>query len=425
MINSTSIEAVAASRLNERFGKPLYDSYCFSQIPSTINHLLTGEGAAGLPADTLGTLPTAYDKVILLFVDAFGWRFFEQYADRHPFLRRFKESSGVASKLTTQFPSTTTAHMPTILSGLPVGETGLYEWFMYEPSVDRIIAPLIFSYAGDKQPGTLLRDNISPRTIFPTETVFQKLARHGVKSYAFQSQAYTPSPLSDVGLAGAQVIPFHTLAEGLVNLSDAVLNEPGKAYYFLYFDAIDTLLHQYGPGAPQVEAEIEATMYALEKYLHERLAGKAKNTLLLVTADHGQIEISPETTIYVNQFTPSVAPWIQKNRDGLPLVPAGSPRDLFLHIQVKYRDEAIAMLRGQLAGHADVFPVEELIAAGCFGTGEPTAALLARVGNVVVLPYEHESVYWYEKGVFEQKFLGHHGGLSRQEMETILLAQAY
>jgi len=42
------------------------------------------------------------------------------------------------------------------------------------------------------------------------------------------------------------------------------------------------------------------------------------------------------------------------------------------------------------------------------------------VGNLVILSYRYESVWWYEKGKFEQNFYGHHGGLTPQEMETIL-----
>jgi hypothetical protein len=42
------------------------------------------------------------------------------------------------------------------------------------------------------------------------------------------------------------------------------------------------------------------------------------------------------------------------------------------------------------------------------------------VGNLVILPYRYESVWWYEKDKFEMKFRGHHGGLTPQEMETIL-----
>src|SRR5689334_10518856 len=141
MINQESVMAVNASKLNERFGKPLYQTYCFSQIPQTIYRLLTGEGDNGLPASALGNLPERYDKVILLFVDAFGWRFFERYCESYPFLKRIA-AQGVVSKLTTQFPSTTAAHTTTIHSGLPISESGIFEWSYYEPVVDRIIAPL-------------------------------------------------------------------------------------------------------------------------------------------------------------------------------------------------------------------------------------------------------------------------------------------
>jgi hypothetical protein len=50
---------------------------------------------------------------------------------------------------------------------------------------------------------------------------------------------------------------------------------------------------------------------------------------------------------------------------------------------------------------------------------------MGRVGNLVILPYAHETVWWYQKGRFEQNFYGSHGGLSREEMETLLLALPY
>jgi hypothetical protein len=34
-------------------------------------------------------------------------------------------------------------------------------------------------------------------------------------------------------------------------------------------------------------------------------------------------------------------------------------------------------------------------------------------------------VWWYEEGKFKQDFYGHHGGLLREEMETLLLALPY
>src|SRR5437879_2882054 len=75
MLNTTSLNAVSSSTFSQQSVKPLYDSYCFSNIPQTIEFLLTGEGQSALPLDVFGDLPTRYDRVILFFVDAFGWRF--------------------------------------------------------------------------------------------------------------------------------------------------------------------------------------------------------------------------------------------------------------------------------------------------------------------------------------------------------------
>jgi len=145
----------------------------------------------------------------------------------------------------------------------------------------------------------------------------------------------------------------------------------------------------------------------------------------LLTADHGQIAIDPATTIYLNQRFPEILPYLATNRDGQPLAPAGSSRDMFLHIKDADLDQAQTFLQQALAGRAEIYRVQQLIDQGFFGPTSPSAAFMSRVGNLVILPYAHETVWWYEKGRFEQKFYGSHGGLSRDEMETLLLALPY
>ena len=70
----------------------------------------------------------------------------------------------------------------------------------------------------------------------------------------------------------------------------------------------------------------------------------------------------------------------------------------------------------------DAFPESALLVP-------PALAPLLLTGDehfdLVILPYQHETVWWYEAGRFEQKFYGSHGGLSREEMETLLLVQSY
>src|SRR4051794_25727510 len=138
MINQESLAAVAAARLDQRFVRPLYADYGFAQIPQTLRYCLGASDRRGVPFGARDDLYDRYDSVILLFVDAFGWRFFERYAERAPFLKRFVEQ-GMVAQLTSQFPSTTAAHVTTIHTGLPVGQSGVFEWYYYEPQLDAII----------------------------------------------------------------------------------------------------------------------------------------------------------------------------------------------------------------------------------------------------------------------------------------------
>jgi hypothetical protein len=127
MLNAESVRAVDASRWGDRFVRPLYDSYCFSRLPDLVQGLFSGE-QGDLWRTMLGPLDGQYDRVVLFFLDAFGWQFFERYAERYPFLARLL-NEGYVTALTSQFPSTTAAHIPTIHTGMPVGASGVFQWY--------------------------------------------------------------------------------------------------------------------------------------------------------------------------------------------------------------------------------------------------------------------------------------------------------
>ena len=423
MLNTASLNAVEQAAFSQQFIRPLYDSYCFANIPLTIDFLLTGDGTSALPLDVFGNLPTRYDKVILFFVDAFGWRFFERYADRYPFLKTCLDK-GVVSKMTSQFPSTTAAHTTCIHTGLNVGQSGVYEWNYYEPLVDDIISPLLFSYARDKfARDTLTKANIPPAEFYPQRTLYSALKAKGIVSYIFQSHAYTPSTFSNIVFSGSHVVPFQNISDALIRLTEVVTaHKAPPYYYFVYYDRIDALCHHYGPNSSEFEREIDSFLTAMNTLFYQKLRGKVGNTLLLITADHGQIEVDPNTTIYLNKVIPGIERYLKTNRQGRLLVPAGSARDMFLHIKDELLDEAVELLRSHLKDRATVYLTADLLTKHFFGPQPPSSNFLNRVGNIVILPYANESVWWYEAEVFEMRFHGHHGGLTPAEMEIPFLA---
>ena len=147
-----------------------------------------------------------------------------------------RSSEGLVSKLTSQFPSTTAAHVTTIHTGLPVGESGVYEWYYYEPLLDRMIAPLLFSFAGDTDATRWRRPASQRAALYPLATLYQELQPHGVDSFVFQHHSYAHSPYSKVVTNGARIVPYRTLPEALVNLGQLLDRQKRKAYYFLYID---------------------------------------------------------------------------------------------------------------------------------------------------------------------------------------------
>ncbi len=403
------------------FIKPRYGSHCFADLPVTLKYLLTGDGAPSLAPDVLARFDQPYRTVILFFIDSFGWRYIERYSDDYPFLRRLVQK-GQVSKLTSQFPSTTSAHVTTIHTGLPVGQSGAYEWQYYDPQVDAVIAPLFFSYAGTRRRDTLDATQFAPERLFPYTTFYQDLAQYGVESTILQHREYTPSTYSNVVFQGARIIPYNTLPEALVNLQHCLAQQTAPAYYFLYFDKIDALSHDYGPSSPQLEAELDTFLTVMDRLFERKLRGQQSRTLFVMTADHGQIETDPKTTIYLNRETrfAGIDTYLKTNRNGDLLAPAGSARDLFLYVKDERLDEAHAFLTQRLAGQADVVKTQWLIDAGYFGPPPMSDMFLNRVGTLVILPHGHKTVWWYEKGKFEQTKYGLHGGLSRQEMEIPL-----
>lgn len=390
------------TNIHPTFIKPRYDAGGFASIPDRIKTAF----ASG-----------HYDAVVLFLVDGFGWRFFERFQEA-PFLKRMAKT-GQVEKLISQFPSTTAAHLTTIHTGWNVGQSGVHEWIYYEPLVDAIIAPLLFSYAGLWERDLLRATGIEPAFFYPRGMFYPELKQMGVQSFGFGLREYTPSTYSSVIMSGAELRAFKTFSEALINVQRLLEEQKQPAYIYLYLDKIDTLAHEYGPTAPQTEAEIETFLLMMEYYFERMFKGK--RILFLMTADHGQVEVDPKTTIFLNtnsQFV-GIERFLKSNLKGQLLAPAGSPRDLFLYIKDDLVDEAQSFLAPKLEGNADVVKTEFLIENGYFGP-EVSSRFRERVGNLVILPYLYESVWWYEKGKFEQRFYGHHGGLTPQEMETVL-----
>jgi type I phosphodiesterase/nucleotide pyrophosphatase len=357
---------------------------------------------ADLPG-RLAALAGEWERIAVVLLDGLGRHLLDPYA-QHPLLRRLA-SAGELVPVAAQFPSTTTAELTTLYTGRPVGDHGLYEWQVYEPALDAVILPLPWLLAGrdHEQPA------LDPTDILPRPTLFERLAAAGIRCTALQPDRIWPSRYGAAALAGALVVPFKGVADGAAALARE-LARPGLAY--LYWDGIDYAGHLHGPAS---EAFAAATRKALDA-VAQAAAALPAGTMLVLTADHGQIEVDADRLDYLDVAWPELTEHLRRDRRDRALPPAGSARDCFLHVRPGAADVVAAELAGRLEARAEVRTVASLVSEGVFGTVGPR--LGARLADVCVLPAPGRMAWLQAFAGHEQRFRGHHGGRTRAEMDT-------
>jgi hypothetical protein len=407
-------------RLGAHLLKPIYDDYAFVNIANTAHRLLTGETIGPLiPPDAFGGSYPAPEKVVLVFVDSFGWEFWQRYLDGSRVLRHVADN-GVLTPISALFPSTTAASVTSLNFAVPPARHGIYEWNMFVPAFGEVVQSLPFARLGGR-PGSAAEHGHAIAGLFTDSTLptaHQRLAAHGVASYQIAGRSYAGSPYNSLASAGATIVPYGTLAEALVAIDEVVCERPGKAFVNFYWAGLDTAAHLYGPGSDVHDAEVIAFWAALDRLLGRRTKGR---TLWLFTADHGHIAVPASETLYVNERWPQFRSWLKHTPAGAPIWPCGSPRDMFLHIAPAHLDAAFDLLSRELQGRAEVLRMDAAIAAGLFGPpSDVTPAFRERLGDILVLPHLGHFVWWHEPGVIGNTFNGHHGGLTAEELVTVL-----
>jgi predicted AlkP superfamily pyrophosphatase or phosphodiesterase len=335
----------------------------------------------------------AGERVALVLLDALGLELLTREQD-HPLMRRLQ-----IMPLDSQFPSTTAAHVTTMHLGQPVEQHGLYEWRVLEPTLDEVIVPLRFR-RDTSDIDAELDGRLNPRALIDSTTLYESLA---TRSAVVGALTINGSPFNRAATAGARLITAETLDQSLELLARAMRADPGLGYGYVYWPQIDAVGHRHGPSSPQFRAAARSALDAIASHISEF---HRNGVTVLVTADHGQSDVHPDRVDYLDGLWPELSEHLTQRA-------AGSCRDVFLHVENGTVDHVIEQLSARLDGRAHVCRAIELFT-------DPGPKLLARLGDVAVLPADGREAWLKATASVKTWNLGQHGGRTSTETATYL-----
>lgn len=412
-IRNQSIKQIDQYVQPGEFIYPAYKDLSLVNISATLLKLfdIRTPGHAALPDELVEGQTEGIRKVVLFLVDALGYNQLLPVLKSQPdlilneLIRR-----GRFAPLTSIFPSTTVAALTSFHTGMTPQEHGILGYRLFLKEYATVANMIGFSPIYESENLRLLQMGLDPQRLLGVRTLYQRLANAQVSSYVLIKNEYRESPLSQMFHNGAtKVHGFISSSDMFVTLRRLIKDKPDeRAYIFVYWDAIDSIAHLYGANSEEFVAEVSNLSYSLERELVEHVDSQISGTtLLILTADHGQITVPKNGLLKANHY-----PTIQ---DNLLLPPTGDYRAAYLYAKQGKLGHLQRYLREQFSDQLIVIDSQKALNLGLWGHGSLDAHVCDRMGDLLVVMRDNNAFYApmvdkpYASG-------GKHGGLTPDEM---------
>jgi hypothetical protein len=362
-------------------------------LPGAAAALGVPVGRGDLPADPLGLTEVLGGprRVAVLLIDGLGADLVRAHADIAPTLAALSTPVG---DLSAPCPSTTPVSLATLGTGLPPGSHGILGFVTDIPGEDRTLNHVQWA------------DDPDPDVWQAQPTVFEQAEAAGVPATAVGPYAYAGSGLTRAVYRGAT----YTGAVSHGDLCALVLRSLAaapRALVYGYIPELDLTGHVRGVDSPSWRAQLAF----IDRVVEELVAGLPDDAALLVTADHGMLDV-PRTTRLDLDEEPALA-------DGVRIV-AGEPRARYVHTEPGARDDVLHRWREVLGERAWVGSREDAVASGIFGPVDD--AVVARIGDVVALARGTWALTTPRLEPGPSRLAAYHGSLTATELAIPLLA---
>jgi hypothetical protein len=363
--------------------EPLLPDYAGPCVRGIVPALLgPGGWAASLPR-WMPPAVAAAEQVVLLVLDGLGW---EQLQDHRRLLPTLVAMDG--GPITTVAPTTTATALTSIATGLTPAEHGLLGYRLL------IGGEVINILRWTSQQGDRRRAH-PPRDIQP----YPAFLGHDIPVISpaeLQTTAFTEGHLH-----GSRAVGYRSTSAIPVEVGHQL--QAGERVVYAYYGGIDKTAHERGFGE-----FYDAELRTADRLVGDVLDHLTPGAVLLVTADHGQVEIGDRIVVPDTDLVDMVAQQSGEGRFRWWHARHGSADELAKATADRYEDVAWVVTRDQVLDEHWFGPT---IAA-------PVAA---RLGDVALVPFAPISFHDpADSGPFP--LICRHGSLTAAEVLVPLLA---
>jgi hypothetical protein len=406
--------------LPEEFVQPNYNGLSILNTPNSICKLLGVPARNNIPTlipEVLEPLGGEARKILLILMDALALHRFKVWITAHPEMvwNQFTQQ-GVLAPLTSIAPSTTSAALTSYWTAAAPRSHGIvgYEgWLKEYGIVANMISHKPITYNSGRA-DSLEHAGFSAETFLPIDPIGIHLAEHGVDLHAIQHYSIIHSGLSRMFFKQVQKHGISTPVDLWVTVRKLwEKNTDQKLFSWVYWPEVDSLSHLHGPDDERIAADFISFSHAFESIFLDKLTSEQlKDTVVILTADHGQIGTDHRNEHYDLRNHPELT-------RRLHMLPTGENRLAFLYIKPGQVEAVLEYIERTWPNQFTLLESAYAIEKGLFGPGDQHPGLLDRTGDMVALA--RGQAYWWW-GAQPNPISGRHGGLSSEEMVVPFLA---
>jgi len=335
-----------------------------------------------------------YRQVVLVVLDGLGDDLLARIGPLSTLLRHRR------CRLTSVFPSTTAAAITSFLTGTAPRQHGVTGWHMYLRELGAVLAIL----PGRPRYGgmSLAQAGVDVVTLLGHRPLFDQLQ---AASVVVTPRHIARSDYNRSHLGRARLAEFGDMHEFFRKITQALQGNRRRRFVYAYWSELDHIAHEAGSLSAETTHHLHEWDQAFSSFLDE-VAGT--DTLVLVTADHGFVDIDENQVIHLAEHPE----W----EDCLSLPLCGEPRAAYAYVKPRRVEAFESYASGCLSEFMHVYRSDELIARGWFGDGSTHPRLADRVGDYTLVMKDGYVIR--DRLLSEKPFhqRGVHGGVSHAEM---------